>query len=203
MYAEKIIKDYFRELASINPVPGGGSASALEGALGAALISKVANFTVGKEKYKSVEQEIKNILSKAEVARKELEKLCSEDARAYGKLSEAYKSPKTDLRESKIEEALKGAMEVPRNICKVTHKAAMLCEAITEKGNLNLITDVGCAAIMLESAFKSALLNVEINLKYLKDKRLVNQVYNELDPLKRELMSASKNVIKKVEESIK
>lgn len=199
MYTEKPIKEYLNELASRSPVPGGGSASALAGAIGAALISKVANFTIGKEKYKAQEPEMKKILDTAERVRTDLEKLCSEDAVCYGKLSEAYKSPKTDLRTSKIEIALKEAMEVPRKICKNAHEAIKLCVPLVEKGNINLITDVGDAALVLESAFKSALLNVEINIKYMKDKRLASEVFKELDPMKREAVSICKDVMNKVE----
>lgn len=113
MYRDKMINEYLKKLSSGSPVPGGGSAAALVGALGAALLCKVANFTAGKEKYKNVEKEIKDILRRAEKIRKTLLNLCSEDAVAYKKLSDSFKLPKSEERTKKLQVALKAQPRHP------------------------------------------------------------------------------------------
>jgi len=184
MYSDSTIHSYLDALASKEPVPGGGSASALVGATGAALISKVANFTVGKERYKAVEQEMKDILERAETLRGNFLKLCSDDATAYKKLSDVFKLPKGEDRSGKLEGALKEAMEVPFRICKASHEAIKLCAPLAEKGNKNLISDVDCAAQMLKCAYQAALLNVEINLKSIKDEKFVGETRKLLKSMK-------------------
>ena len=196
MYDTSSIRDYLDKLASRAPAPGGGSASALVGATGAALLSKVANFTIGKEKYKSVEKEIENILKRSERLREEFIKLCSEDAKAYQKLSGAFKLPKTDERKNKIQDALKEALAVPLEVCKKANEAIGLCMPVAQKGNINLITDVGDAALMLDSAFKSALLNVGINLKGIKDEKFILEVRKTLDPIEKETSSVACDIVK-------
>ena len=195
-YSESSIRDYLNELASKAPVPGGGSAAALVGATGAALLSKVANFTIGKEKYKSVEKEIENILERSEALREEFIKLCSEDAKAYRKLSGAFKLPKTEDRKSKIEDALKEALAVPLEVCKKANETIKLCMPVAQKGNINLITDVGDAALMLDCAFKSALLNVEINLKSIKDKQFILEIKKTLEPIEKQTGSIACEIVK-------
>jgi len=180
MYNENTIRDYLDKLASSEPVPGGGSASALVGAVGAACLTKVVNFTIGKEKYKSVEAEMQNFLKDLEAIRENFMKLCSEDAAAYQKLSSVFKMPKSSERAGKLEEALKEAMRVPLEICKNASRALKLCPAVREKGNKNLISDVDCAVSMLGCAYQSALLNVEINLKSIRDEKFVTETKKTL-----------------------
>jgi formiminotetrahydrofolate cyclodeaminase len=101
MYKDNL-KQYLDDLASNKPAPGGGSAAALAGALGASLLSMVANFTLGKEKYKDVEDEVKDILKSLDKYRKELENLIDEDVLAYQKLSSAYKLSKETEEDKKL-----------------------------------------------------------------------------------------------------
>lgn len=118
MYLEGKFKEYLDDLAAKKPAPGGGSAAAAVGALGVSLLSMVANFTVGKEKYKEVQPEIQEILSSSEKLRAELQKLVDEDIAAYQEVSAAYKMPKEAEQDKKtrteaIQTALKDAMAVP------------------------------------------------------------------------------------------
>ena len=183
-YSEISICNYLEKLASREPVPGGGSASALVGATGVALISKVANFTVGKEKYKAVEEEAKGILERAEDLRKGFLKLCSDDAKAYKKLSESFKLPKGEARDTKLQGAFKEAMGVPFAICEASCEAMGLCARLAEKGNKNLASDVDCALQMLKCAYQAALLNVEINLKSIKDEKFISKTKEALKSMK-------------------
>jgi len=184
MYKDKPIKEYLDALASREPVPGGGSAAALVAATGIALLSKVANFTLGKEKYKDVEAQMKDMLKRADALRETFLELCSEDARAYKNLSRAFKMPKTDERAAKLQDALKEAMSVPLRICQGAHRAIKLCDPLAEKGNRNLLSDVDCGREMLICAYKAALLNVEINLKSIKDAGLVDKTRKTLETMK-------------------
>ncbi|MBN2097193.1 MAG: cyclodeaminase/cyclohydrolase family protein [Candidatus Omnitrophica bacterium] len=201
------LKKYLDDLASKLPAPGGGSAAALTAATGTALLSMVANFTLGKEKYKAVQGEIKEILFSAESLREKLMQLVDQDIVAYKKLSSAYKLPKESTEDKKkrslaIEQGLKEALGTPLEICKCCHKAVKLCPALAKKGNSNLISDVGVASLLLQSAFESALLNVDINLKYIKQQEFIVEVREIIGPMQKELSAISQEVIKEVKDNL-
>lgn len=193
-YGNVTIKSYLNKLASGSPVPGGGSAAALLGAIGAALLSKVANFTIGKKKYKIAEGEMKEIFSYSEGLRRSFKKLCFEDAKAYKKLNTVFKMPKRKNRENALEKALKEAASVPLEVCKMSYEAIKMCLPVTEKGNINLITDTGIASYAFLCAFESALLNVEINLKSIKDEKFIQNKRELLGPMEKEVNTINENV---------
>ena len=146
-------------MSSKLPAPGGGAAASLTGALGAALVSMVANFTVGNEKYKNVEAEIAPVLNMTESIRNKLTKLIQADVDAYSKFSIAYKLPKTTDKEKHsrqlaIESAAKDALEVPMQIAICCYEILKLCPILLEKGNPNLVSDVGCSAILANAGYK-------------------------------------------------
>ncbi|MBU1091102.1 MAG: cyclodeaminase/cyclohydrolase family protein [Candidatus Omnitrophica bacterium] len=162
MYRDSKLKEYLDHLAAKLPAPGGGSAAALNAGLGASLISMVVNFTLGKPKYAEYDAELEKILESSESLRDEFLNLVDLDVTAY---------------QSKN---IKEALDVPLKVCRLCFQGAGLCPALVEKGNLNLISDVAVAAILLESAFASAYFNVEINLKTLGDKALTDKIREEL-----------------------
>lgn len=193
------IHNYLEDLAGKKPAPGGGSAAALTGAIGCALISMVANFTVGKEKYKAVEGEMKALLQKSEELRAQMERLVQEDIEAYTKFDKAYKMPKDAKgRKEAVEEALKTAASVPLEICRSAHRAMKLLPIALEKGNKNLITDVGVPAHLLKATFDSALMNVEVNLKWIKDEKFIAETRGILDPMDKETLSLKEKVVEGV-----
>jgi len=172
------VTEYLEEAASGKPVPGGGSVAALTAALGASLMEMVANFTVGKEKYAAVEEQVNEILSETTSLRQELVKLVQADTEVYGLLSAAFKLPKQteeekNTRAQAIQKSLKDACSVPARIAEICVKLSDLCPELADIGNPNLITDTGVAINLLSSAFISALLNVKINLKSIKDDNYV------------------------------
>lgn len=188
MYINQSIKGYLDDLAAKKPTPGGGSTAALVGATGAGLISMVANFSLGKEK----PAEVKEILQSAENLRQRLTELIDRDVVAYQGVSAAYKLPKEkpvqkERRTRAIQEALKEALAVPLEVCRLCHEAIKLCGELAEKGNVGLVSDVGVGACLLEAAFQSAILNVEINLKGLKDEALIVETRKVLEPLIKEV----------------
>ncbi len=207
MYIDEPLKKYLDEAASGSPTPGGGSVAALAGALGAALTSMVCNFTVGKKKYADVEAEVSQILSEAEELRARLQDLTVEDTQAYGQVSAAYGMPRETseekaARSEAIQKALKVAMKAPLEAAVCCHKILKLNEPLVEKGNQNLISDVGVAVLLAESAMRSAVLNVEINLSYIKDEKLCQETREKLRPMVAEAVELRSKVYEKVNEAI-
>ena len=162
MYKDESLKKYLEDLSAKLPAPGGGSAAALTAALGASLLSMVVNFTLGKAKYAKYEDELKKILSKSEKLREEFLNLVDLDVQAY---------------QSKN---IRDALDIPFMVCRLCFEGINLCPTLIKKSNVNLISDVAVAAVLLESAFVSAYFNVEINLKSISDKRLTQKVRKEL-----------------------
>jgi methenyltetrahydrofolate cyclohydrolase len=162
MYCDKSLREYLNDLSAKLPAPGGGSAAALNAALGTSLVSMVVNFSMGKPKYAEYENELRGTFAKSENLRREFLKLVDLDVAAY---------------QSKD---IKRALDVPFSVCKLCCEAIDLCPPLIKKGNKNLISDVAVAAILLESAFASACFNVEINLKSLNDEPLAKAIRKEL-----------------------
>ena len=179
------IDKYLADLAAKLPAPGGGSAAALTAGLGASLISMVVNFTLGKPKYAKFEGELKIILEKSEKLREEFLRLVDLDVTAY---------------ESKN---IRDALDVPFMVCRLCFEGIKLCPSLIKKGNINLISDVAVAAILLESAFASAYFNVEINLKSIDDKRLTKAMRKELMQKGRETTKIRLQTEEKVGEIIR
>lgn len=161
-YKNTSLEKYLNDLAAKIPAPGGGSAGALTAALGASLISMVVNFTIGKPKYLKFEKELKDTLVSSEKLRKEFLNLVDLDVVAY-----------------KSKDARK-ALNVPFMLARLCFEAAKLCPPLVKKSNIYLISDVAVAVVFLEGAFTSAFFNVEINLKYIKDKKLSVSIRKEL-----------------------
>ncbi len=171
---EGTIQAYNDRLASAAPEPGGGSASAMVGAVGSALVSMVANLTVGKKGYEEVQEEIQRLLNESEEVRKKLERLVVEDTEVYSKLAAVFKMLK-DTEEQKVERdealqiALKEASEVPYRIGEECLKVAELSLKAGEIGNVRAVSDAGVAVLFAEAAAQGASLNVKINISGIKD----------------------------------
>ncbi len=207
MYLNQPLKKYLDEAAAKLPAPGGGSVSALCGSLGAAMASMAANFTLGKEKYKEVENEIRPLLSKSEELRKRLAELTDADVEAYGKIATAYRMPKAGdeekaKRSRAIREACKEALKVPLKTAACCREILNLSRRLVDIANVNLISDVGVAVILAEAALQAAALNVEINLVSIKDERFVKEKRECLESLLRDSPVIKDEVLKKVNRSI-
>lgn len=199
-YINESIKKFMDDLSAKLPAPGGGSAAALVGAVAASLNCMVANFTVGNEKYKNFEEEVKNLLNESAKLRDELMNLIQSDIDAYSLVSKAYKMSKdTEIekenRTKTIEEATRKASEVPYNIIVKCYRVLLLCNPLLIKGNKNLLSDVGVSALLALSSMKAAFLNVKINFFYLKDEKYkykilkeINQILKESEAIEREVL---------------
>lgn len=171
-------------LASKTPVPGGGGASALVGALGAALCSMVANYTVGKKKYAAVEEDVKAILSRAEELREKLLALVEEDARAFEPLSKAYAIPKDDpARDAVMERCLRAAAAPPMELLRLSCQAIDLHRELLDKGSTMVLSDVGTGVIFCRSALYGAWLNLKVNTKSMTDRAYAEGMNREADEL--------------------
>jgi len=182
MYINESLKRYIDDLAAKLPAPGGGSAAALSGALGIALLEMVCNFTIGKEKYKAVEQDVHAHLDSLKKIREEFSSLIDEDVKTYTSICGAYKSKDKKL----IDKALKDGYDISLKMCALSKDAIGIAKDLSKKGNLNLITDVGCGAELLDAAFNSGIINAKINLKGIEDKDFVSKENKVLESLKKE-----------------
>jgi formiminotetrahydrofolate cyclodeaminase len=185
-YVQWPIESYLERLASDAPEPGGGSVAALVGALGAALVSMVANLTLGKEKYTDAQDLMVGLKERAEKLRVELEELVTLDAQAYGAVAAAMKLPQegeAQKRERKtvLQAALKEAASVPEKVALAAVEVARLSLPAAEKGNLYAVSDAGVAALLADAAAQAAALNVKINLTWIEDKEFTRAVWTRIE----------------------
>lgn len=167
---EDTLVNFIKELSSKSPIPGGGGASALIGAVGVSLCSMVANLTSGKKKYVEYQEDIELILSRTSVAIEKLLELIKKDAEVFEPLSEAYTIPKeTSNRNEILENALVKACSVPIQILQEVLNVVDIIEQLYVKGSKLAVSDVGVAASACRSAMESAIMNVYINTKLMKN----------------------------------
>ena len=174
MMEELSIKNFIEKVASPEPTPGGGSVAALAGAIACSLAEMVCNLTIGKKKYVDVEEDMKKFLNELKKARMKFLNLVDEDAIAFNKVMKAFKE------KSNIEEALKKAADVPYKTSKNCVDLMETIAKIAEKGNKNSITDAGVSALMMKSAFHSAVLNIKINLNGIKDEKYKKEIEEKI-----------------------
>lgn len=182
--AEQTCQGFLDALASKAPVPGGGGASALVGALGAALCTMVGNYTVGKKKYADVEEDVKALMARAEDIRARLLALVDADAEAFEPLSKAYAIPKEDSsREAVMEKCLRDAAATPMAILRLSCEAIDLHREMLDKGSVITLSDVGTGVIFCQSALLGAALNVKVNTKSMSDRDFARAMDEEVDAL--------------------
>ena len=199
MYMEGPMAGFIDRLASSSPEPGGGAASAAVAALGAALVSMVANLTVGKEKYADAQDRITLLLDASEKARRELQDLVQEDTEVYAVLAAAFKMRRqTDEEKAKrneaVQSALREATAVPYAIAEKCLEVAKLSEVAAEIGNVNAVSDAGVAALLAEAGARCAALNVKINLNSINDENFVREKWEAIE----DILSRSEELREKV-----
>lgn len=181
MNINQSMKQYFEDLSSNSPTPGGGNVAALCGALASSLGTMVCNLTIGKKKYIDVEAEITSLKEKLENFKKEYFDLASKDNDAFDKVMEAFKLPKESdeekkIRDSKIEEATIHAAEVPAEVMRISLEVLPILKVISEKGNQNSLSDAGVAISLIKTAVQSAYFNVLINCSSLNNQTIANEI---------------------------
>ncbi|MBC8332984.1 MAG: glutamate formimidoyltransferase [Anaerolineae bacterium] len=172
-------------LAEGKPTPGGGSAAAYAGAMGAGLVSMVARLTLGKKKYAEVESQMQAILDESESLRADLTEAVTRDAAAFDGIMGAFKLAKDDPnRGQAIQDATLHAAKVPLEVAQKSLRVMELALQAVSAGNLNAITDAGTGAAMAQAALSGAGYNVCINILGLKDKVVAENLVNEVEALK-------------------
>lgn len=188
MIKDLTIQTFLDELAGKTSTPGGGGAAAVSGAMGAALISMVANFTVGKKGYEDVDDEARAMLDRSETLRAKLTDAIKDDVEVFNRVMGAYAMPKeTDAEQAaravEIQSALKAATEVPLECARLCREVINLGRPVAEKGNNNVISDVGVAVLAGYAGLKSAALNVYINIGAIKDQEFADDRRQKLEQL--------------------
>ncbi len=181
-------KSFLSMLASKAPVPGGGGAAALGGAIGMALSNMVGNLTVGKKKYADVEPEIKQLIEQGDAVIAQLQKLVDKDAEVFEPLSKAYGLPKNTPEEvaykaTTIENCSKTACSVPMEIMRKAYEGIKIHARMGQIGTMIAISDVGCGVVFLKSALIAGSLNVVINLNTIKDPAFLADTRKEMNTL--------------------
>jgi methenyltetrahydrofolate cyclohydrolase len=182
------IEAFLDDLASQKSTPGGGSAAGVIGAMSAALVSMMCNLTIGKPKYREVEQELRSVLDRAETLRREMIGLIEADVRAFDAVMAAYGMPRgtegeAASRAGAIQEALQGATSVPMRCCRASRELIDLGVVAAEKGNRNVVSDAGAAVLAGYAALRCSALNVFVNAKAITDRGFVEATLAEVHQL--------------------
>jgi formiminotetrahydrofolate cyclodeaminase len=188
MITQRPLGTFLDELASGAPTPGGGSAAAIMGAMGAALISMVCNVTIGKKGHEAVEAEMKSVRDESEKLRLRLTSMVAEDIAAFDGLMAAYRLPKvTDEDKSRraavIQSSLRAATDTPLACARACAEVVALSRRAGEKGFAGVISDAGVGVLAANTALRSAALNVYINAPSLKDRDYAAAATAELEQL--------------------
>jgi methenyltetrahydrofolate cyclohydrolase len=180
----KSVKEFSEALASKAAVPGGGGASALAGALGAALGDMVGELTVGKKKYADVEPIIRELMAQAQTLREELLACIGKDAEAFEPLSKAYGIPKDDpTRAEVMENCLRAAAAPPMEIMELSAKTLDLLRGFADMGSKLAISDAATGAAMSRAALYGAAMNVRVNTAAMQDREYAAKVNARVDAL--------------------
>lgn len=193
------VRQFVDELSTDSATPGGGSASALCGALSAALSTMVANLTVGKKGYEPHEAEMKRCALKGQAIKDELLRAVDLDSRAFDKVMEAYRLPKTtedQITEKSlaVEEALKDATLVPFEVLQKCADLLDLAQTVALHGNRNSLSDAGVAGLTAQACAEGAYFNVRINLPNIRDQKFKTRIKKEATSLKRRISQAARAV---------
>ena len=197
-FTNGIIRKYIDDLAAKKAAPGGGSAAALVAAMGVALISMASQFS-------NKNKAIKKILKNSARLKKQLIKLVDDDILAYNKVKTAYSKPKKTenqrvVRKKTIEKSLKGALDVPKQISQLSYEGLKLVKRLIKIGNKNLISDTAMSALLLHASFHSALYNVKINLKNIKDERFNQRIKKQMQSTTEKVDTLNEEILKGIDE---
>lgn len=182
---ERTLEGFLEALGSSAPTPGGGAASAVAGALAAALAEMVGQLTAGRAKFAAVEEPMRRLIEQARQARSDLLALVVADERAYAAVAAAYRMPRgTDderaARDAAVQAALLGAMRPPLDIMRRACEVLALAEEAAASGNPAVASDAGCAALLGEATVRAATLNVLANVVLLRDETMAAEARAEV-----------------------
>lgn len=194
------IEAFAAQTASSDPVPGGGSISALAGALAAALAGMVGGLTIGRKKYAESEEEMKAAIPVMEKLREQLLTDIRRDSESFDLYMQALTLPKeTDeekaARKAAMQNGLKEAVKVPLSVAKASIGILPVAELMVTKGNRTAETDALVATMMARTAVLGALFNVKINLASIEDEAFVNEISTDVAALEKEAVAMEKKIL--------
>ena len=202
------VKEFLKKTAANEAVPGGGSSSALNGAIASALGEMVANLTIGKKKYAEVEERMRELAAAMSAYRSRFVNDIDRDAEAYRQVMEAYRLPKeseTEMvkRNEAIQLAMTSASLVPMEVAETALEMLMLLAETMEKGNSNAVTDGLVGAMTCRTAIMGALFNVRTNLGGIADDAFVGLMTKKSDRIEREALIKEEELIRRVKTTMK
>ena len=203
MTEEKKICEYLEVLSSKAPVPGGGGASALAGALGNALGQMVSNLTIGKKKYALVEDEIKELAERMKGIQGQFTQLADQDAKVFAPLAKCYSLPSGTEEEKAykaevMEARLLDASLVPMEIMEKAAEMLEIMDILADKGSRMAVSDVGVGVQFIRTALLGAVMNVYINTKSMKNREKAEEMNEKAERLIREGTEAADRIYQKV-----
>ncbi len=202
--ADKPLQQFLNELASAEPIPGGGSVAALGGALAASLLAMVCRLTIGKKGYEAVQSDVEALLAQVAPFQSRFRDLMQADMDAYSTVMDAYKLPKSNPNEQatrvhRIQDALKHASDVPLRVAEECSALIELARPVAEKGNRNAASDAGVGSLIAEASLRGAALNVSINLVSIRDQEFVAAHRARIAELTKRAAQANDEILQIVE----
>ena len=207
LLVDKTVQDFVEELSSDSPAPGGGSVSALSGALSAALSTMVANLTYGNKDYKRHNKAMADVALRAQKLQSEYLALIDADSASFNQFMSAMRLPRTTdedkaARHVAMQEAAKQMTNIPLKTLKLTGELLDLAEKVIKKGNANAASDAGVAALQAEAAATGAFFNVKINLPQIEDETFKTKVKQEAETALINTQRNSRRLVKLVLKNI-
>lgn len=202
---------FLDEIDSNSPAPGGGSASALAGALAASLAKMVGALTIGKKKYETLAEECKlefvSVLQMMGEIKEDLHRAIDRDTEAFNQVMDAYKLPKSTeeekaFRHQQIQKATLLAIASPEMIATAAQKGLKTMEIILKVGNRNTLSDMGVAVLLFSSALEGAILNIKINLPGLDDRSLAEAYTLKNESMLKEMEINKKRLLAEIHQAI-
>ena len=202
------IQEFLDVLSSKEPVPGGGGASALAGALGNALGQMVANLTIGKKKYALVEDEIKELAERMKGIQGQFTALADQDAKVFAPLAKCYSLPSGTEEEKAykaevMEARLLDASLVPMEIMEKAWEMLEIMDILADKGSRMAVSDVGVGVQFIRTALLGAVMNVYINTKSMKNREKAGEMNEKAERLIKEGTEAADRIYQKVLEQLR
>ena len=205
--SELTVRSFANLLGSEAPAPGGGSAAALAGSLGAALAAMVSALTLGRKKYAEVQELAQEGFDGASRLKEDFLEAMEQDTEVFNAFSAAMALPRETpeqkaARQAAMQRALIPCIESPLRMMELSKEAVMLTVRLLGKTNVNALSDLGVAALMLSAAVQGAWLNVLINLGSLKDETVARAFRIQGQSLLNDTLYLSKLVYEKVEQAL-
>ena len=208
MVESMTIQEFLDVLSSKEPVPGGGGASALAGALGNALGQVVATLTIGKKKYALVEDEIKELAERMKGIQEQFTALADQDAKVFAPLAKCYSLPSGTEEEKAykaevMEARLLDASLVPMEIMEKASEMLEIMDILADKGSRMAVSDVGVGVQFIRTALLGAVMNVYINTKSMKNREKAEEMNEKAERLIKEGTEAADRIYQKVLEQLR